>query len=106
MPLIKARTRGKQVVRHIARFDRENLETLYAYAEFLGEAPDYVLNEVIDTVLARDKEFAKWRAEHSQSFVPAPAHRRPRPSRKRRGEPRGMSVVASPPETGFAPQAR
>src|SRR5262249_56848329 len=44
MPLIKPRTRGKQIVRHIARLDRENTETLYAYAAFLGESHDYVLN--------------------------------------------------------------
>ncbi len=36
MPLIKARTRAKQLVRHITRFDRETNETLYAYAHFLG----------------------------------------------------------------------
>ena len=38
MPLIKPRTRGKQIVRHIARLDRENTETLHAYAAFLGES--------------------------------------------------------------------
>jgi hypothetical protein len=48
MPLTKPRTRGKQVVRHIARFDRETTETLYAYAAFLGESTDYVLNEVLE----------------------------------------------------------
>ena len=53
MPLIKPRTRGKQLVRHIARLDRETNETLYAYAHFLGESTDYVLNQVIDTVLAQ-----------------------------------------------------
>ena len=42
MPLIKARTRGKQLVRHITRFDRETNETLYAYAHFLGEPTEYV----------------------------------------------------------------
>ena len=38
MPLIKPRTRGKQFVRHRTRLDRENTETLYAYARFLGES--------------------------------------------------------------------
>ena len=74
MPLIKPRTRGKQMVRRIVRLDRETNETLFAYAHFLGESTDYVLNEVIDTVLAKDKEFLAWRAEHGASFVPsAPA---------------------------------
>ena len=75
MPLIKPRTRGKQILRHLARLDRENTETLYAYAAFLGESTDYVLNQVIDTVLARDKEFVKWRVEHAHSHVPNTANR-------------------------------
>jgi hypothetical protein len=75
MPLIKPRTRGKQLVKHRTRLDRENNETLYAYAHFLGESTEYVLNEMIDTVLGRDKEFVQWRAEHPQSFVPRPAGR-------------------------------
>lgn len=70
MPLIKARTRGKQFVRLVTRLERENNETLYAYAQFLGEPAEYVLNQLIDTVLAKDKEFVAWRAEHGQSFVP------------------------------------
>ena len=70
MPLIKPRTRGKQLVKHCTRLDRENNETLYAYAHFLGESPEYVLNQLIDTVLARDKEFVQWRVEHQDTFVP------------------------------------
>ena len=75
MPLIKPRTRGKQILRHLARLDRENTETLYAYAAFLGESTDYVLNQVIDTVLAKDKEFVKWRVDHAHSYVPNTATR-------------------------------
>jgi hypothetical protein len=73
MSVIKPRTRGKQLVRHITRLDRENHETLYAYAHFLGEPTEYVLNQLVDSVLARDKEFLAWRAEHSESYVPPPA---------------------------------
>ena len=78
MPVIKPRTRGKQLVRHITRLDRENNETLYAYAQFLGEPSEYVLNQVIESVLAKDKDFLAWRAEHAESFVPhaIPAARR------------------------------
>lgn len=70
MSLIKPRTRGKQLVRHRTRLDRETNETLYAYAHFIGEPTEYVLNQVIDTVLARDKEFLQWRAKHPESHVP------------------------------------
>ena len=52
MPLIKPRTRGKQILRHIGRLDRENIETLHAYAAFLGESTDYVLNQVIDSFIS------------------------------------------------------
>lgn len=82
MPLIKPRTRGKQLVRHITRLDRESNETLYAYAHFLGEPTDYVLNQVIDTVLAKDKEFQAWRAEHPDSYVPRPGNRAHRARRR------------------------
>ena len=75
MPLIKPRTRGKQFVRYIARLERENNETLHAYAQFLGESTEYVVNQVIDTVLAKDKDFLAWRADHSQSFAPRPSSR-------------------------------
>lgn len=70
MPLIKPRTRGKHLVKHRTRLDAENNETLYAYAAFLNESTEYVLNQVIDTVLARDKEFVKWRESHQSSYVP------------------------------------
>ena len=76
MPVIKPRTRGKQLVKHRTRLDRENTETLYAYAQFLGESTEYVLNQVIDTVLARDRDFQQWRADHPGSFVPRQQDRR------------------------------
>ena len=75
MPIIKPRTRGKQLVKHRTRLDRENAETLHAYAQFLGESTEYVLNEVIDAVLARDKEFAQWRASQPGPFMPQPQTR-------------------------------
>ncbi len=93
MPLIKPRTRGKQLVKHRTRLDSENNETLYAYAHFLGESPEYVLNQVIDTVLARDKEFVKWRESHQGAYVPrGKDHHRRKNVGPRRAEP---GVVAA-----------
>jgi hypothetical protein len=90
MSIIKPRTRGKQFVSYRVRLDRENHETLHAYATFIGEDAEYVLNAVIDTVLAKDKEFAAWRADHVQSFVPPPS---PGPKRiRQRG--RGLGGTA------------
>ena len=98
MPLIKPRTRGKQIVRHIARIDRENTETLHAYAAFLGESTDYVLNQVIDTVLAKDKDFVKWRADHAHSHVPTAASRprRHRATSGRHSTPAALPLSGAP----------
>jgi hypothetical protein len=89
MSVIKPRTRGKELVRLIAKVDRQNHETLYAYAQFIGEPIDYVLDQLIETVLAKDREFQAWRAEHSESYVPS---RVPSPPRRRhRDGPRHSS---------------
>lgn len=69
MALIKPRTRGKQLVRHRTRLDHETNETLYAYATFIGESTEYVLNQVIDNVLGKDKEYLQWRATHTESYI-------------------------------------
>lgn len=96
MPVIKPRTRGKEIVRHITRLDRENHELLYAYAQFLGEPAEYVLNQLIETVLGKkDKEFLAWRAEHPESFVPAPTHVANDGKRDRAHQTSPMSAVRS-----------
>ena len=77
MSLIKPRTRGKQLVRHRTRLDRETNENLYAYAHFIGEPTEYVLNQVIDTVLAKDRDFLQWRTSHPESYVPRNSGKRP-----------------------------
>jgi hypothetical protein len=85
MALIKPRSRGKRLVRHRTRLDHETNETLYAYARFIGESTEYVLNQVVDTVLARDKEFLQWRTTNRDSYVPGPlanGRRRRVPSRR------------------------
>ena len=102
MPVIKARTRGKHLVRHITRLDRESYETLFAYAAFLGEPAEYVLNQLIDTVLARDKEFLAWREAHPDSHAPRPAARRPR-NRARRVASADVSIDRLANEPAAAP---
>lgn len=71
MPTIKPRTKQKHSVRHITRLYRENNEVLFAYAAFIGEDTAYVLNQLIDAVLAKDREFLQWRTEHPESFLSA-----------------------------------
>ena len=101
MSVIKPRTRGKRLVKHRTRLDDANQETLYAYAAFLDETTEYVLNELIDRVLAKDKEFVRWRAEHPDRFVPR-ASARPEPP-ARRGDP---SVAGSRPAPSLTSVSR
>jgi hypothetical protein len=72
-------------VRHRTRLDHETNETLYAYAHFIGEPTEYVLNQVIDNVLGKDKDFQQWRATHPDSFVPRTQARRRAGSTHARG---------------------
>ena len=63
MPLIKPRTHRVKVLRHICRLQEPNRDALFSYSRFIGETPDYVLNQLIDTTLAKDRDFIAWRAE-------------------------------------------
>src|SRR3954468_24572246 len=76
MSVIKPRTTQKHLVRHITRLYRENNETLFAYAKFLGEPTEYVINQLVENVLAKDKVFATWRDENPGSHVPTPGEHR------------------------------
>jgi hypothetical protein len=64
MSLIKARTNRVRTVRHICRLQEPNRDALVLYARFIGDTADYVLNQLIDTTIAKDREFLAWRAEH------------------------------------------
>ena len=70
MPLIKPRTNRVKTVRHICRLLEPNRDVLTQYARFIGDTPDYVLNQLIDSTLAKDRDFVTWRAEQ-----PGPAPR-------------------------------
>ena len=70
MSVIKPRTTQKHLVRHITRLYRENNEALFAYAKFLGEPTEYVLNQLVEAVLCKDKDFQAWRDQNTGSFVP------------------------------------
>jgi hypothetical protein len=65
MPLIKARTNRVRTLRHICRLQEPNRDTLVLYARFIGDTADYVLNQLIETTLAKDREFVAWRAAHA-----------------------------------------
>jgi hypothetical protein len=75
MPIIKARTNRVRSVRHICRLQEPNRDALVLYARFIGDTADYVLNQLIETTLAKDREFLSWRAEHPDE-IPTSASRR------------------------------
>jgi hypothetical protein len=49
---------------------------LFAYAGFIGESTEYVLNQLVETVLAKDRDFQTWHADHPGTHVPTPGSRR------------------------------
>ena len=50
-----------------------NGDALVLYARFIGDTVDYVLNQVIDTTIAKDREFVTWRAEQPATAPAEPA---------------------------------
>jgi hypothetical protein len=76
MPLIKPRTNRVKSVRHICRLQEPNRDALVLYARFIGDTADYVLNQLIDTTIAKDREFVSWRAEHPTEAVVQPREQR------------------------------
>ena len=67
MSIIKPRANRVRTVRHIARLQEPNRDVLVQYARFIGDTADYVLNQLIDTTLAKDRDFLAWRAEQPTS---------------------------------------
>jgi hypothetical protein len=62
MPIIKARTGRIDTVRYVSRLQKPNRDALLAYASFIGDTPDYVLNALISATLAKDRDFLAWQA--------------------------------------------
>ena len=83
MPMIKPRAHRVDTVRHDTRLLEPNRDALVLYAEFIGERPDYVLNRLIETTIAKDREYLDWRAKHpdmTAAMILASTRRR-RPSK-------------------------
>ena len=72
MPLIKPRTNRVRTMRHICRLQEPNRDALLLYARFIGDTADYVLNQLIDRKIAKDRDFLAWRAEHPHETVTKP----------------------------------
>jgi len=85
MPIIKPRAHKIDSVRHDARLLEPNRDVLVLYAEFIGEKPDYVLNRLIETTIAKDREYLDWRVSHPEitAAMILARDRRRRPSKLR-----------------------
>lgn len=79
MPLIKPRVHRVRSVRHISRLQEPNRDALVLYARFIGDTPDYVLDQLIDTTIAKDRDFVAWRAEQPATTLTVPKARDGRP---------------------------
>lgn len=66
MPLIKARANRVRTLRHMCRLQEPNRDALLLYARFIGDTADYVLNQLIESTIAKDREFVTWRTEHPE----------------------------------------
>jgi hypothetical protein len=69
MPIIKPRANRVRTVRHISRLQEPNRDALVLYARFIGDTADYVLNQLIDTTILKDREFVAWREQHPDEPV-------------------------------------
>lgn len=69
MPIIKARPNRVRSVRHICRLQEPNRDALVLYARFIGDTVDYVLNQLIETTIAKDRDFVAWRAQHPHEIA-------------------------------------
>ena len=75
MPIIKARPNRVQSVQYACRLQEPNRDALVLYARFIGESVHYVLNRLIETTLAKDRDFVVWRTEHPDEGITAATRR-------------------------------
>ena len=88
MPLIKPRTQRIDRVRHSYRLLAPNRDTLVRYAEFIDESLDYVVNQLIGSTLAKDREFVAWLATRpAEGRAPVTADTPTRARRRQADEP-------------------
>ena len=69
MPIIKPRPNRVESVQYACRLQEPNRDALVLYARFIGDTADYVLNQLIDSTIAKDRDFLAWRAEHPNEMA-------------------------------------
>ena len=90
------------------RLPKELAAKIGLYAQFLESSRDYVVTQVLQYVIGRDREFAAWLNEHGtgklQSVDSAESGTRGRGRPRTRVQP--ASGAAAPEEAGHAPAHR
>jgi hypothetical protein len=89
MTLIKARPNRVRIVQRSCHLQEPNRDTLVLYARFIGDTVDYVINQLIESTIAKDREFVAWRAEQPAEVAgPSTGARPTRRSRRQADDPR------------------
>ena len=66
-------THGTPSIFVSSRLQEPNRDTLVLYARFIGDTADYVVNQLIDSTIAKDREFLAWRAtQQGGANAPSP----------------------------------
>jgi len=103
MPIIKPRAHKVDTLRHDTRLLEPNRDALVLYARFIEERPDYVLNRLIETTIAKDREYLDWLVKHPEITV---AMLLERTRRRRPSKPSAAPQTAAAGTTAAATSSR
>ena len=69
MPIIKARPNRVRSVRHICHLEESNRDALVLDPRFAGDTVDYLLNQLIEPTVVKDRNLVAWRQAHPDEVV-------------------------------------
>lgn len=72
MPIIKARANRVRTVRHICRLQEPNRDDLLSYVRSIEDTAGDAVNQLIETTIAKGREFVAWRPRGSTVFQRRP----------------------------------
>ena len=64
------------LVKREIRLEQPVMELLDDYARFVESRADYVVNSVLKKVLAKDRDYKRWKSQPSRGETPLPAPRK------------------------------
>ena len=64
MPLIPKQIKHDREAMTV-KLDKEVVAELRLYAEFIESTQEYVVNEILTRTFRKDKDFQRWREDHS-----------------------------------------